>query len=350
MELNVDNYYYRDPPKLTKKPQNRIRFRLTVLPLRLHIDQDSMIFLMDYLVMAFPQIHPYIPIIFRSNQDKEFSINDYVRKPSELLYIESAIIDRIKITFDYKPKNIVQSMRRFIQIPSEFINFTSVNNVTISLHKLRIVDVFGWDVLLQRACSEWYPQFIRTLPVHYITGISLMKPIVSVGSGILDLVKVPCEVYKADGISKGLGLGALSFATKLFKGAADGAAIITVGATNILELIDESLGRGKTETSKYANQPANIIEGFQEAYTSISQQLKETSDNFLVIPREQYELYGTSGYVSAMARAIPLAIVKPIMGTTEGMSKVILAAKNQINQEDKKIADSKYRQKRNSPY
>jgi len=289
-------------------------------------------------VTAFPQIQPYIPIIFRSNQD-EYSFTDYVRKPTELLFLENALLDRIKITFDYTPKNI--SIRRVIKTPTEFINFTSVDNVTISLHKLRIVDVFGWDVLLQRAGSEWYPQFIRTLPVNYISGISLMKPIISVGSGILDLVKVPCKIYKRDGdIKKGLHLGALSFAKKIFKGAADGAAYFTIGATNMLELLG---GEKTTDTSKYANQPSNLIDGFQEAYTTISQQIRESSDNLLIIPLQQYELYGTSGYVTAMAKAIPLAIIKPIMGTTDGMSKVILGAKNQLNKEEKKISDSKYR-------
>jgi len=126
---------------------------------------------------------------------------------------------------------------------------------------------------------------------------------------------------------------------KFTQGAADGAARLTVGATTILETVG---GSSDSDNSKFANQPSNVVEGFQDAYTSLSTQLKEAKDNVVVIPLQQYQMYGTRGYVSAMMKAVPLAIIKPMIGTTDGMSKVILGVKNQINKQDKIIMDNKY--------
>jgi len=138
----------------------------------------------------------------------------------------------------------------------------------------------------------------------------------------------------------GLKKGAKSFVHKVTKGAADGAARLTVGATTLLETV----GGGTHDTlgSKFANQPSNLLEGFQDAYTSLSTQLKEAKDNIVVIPLEQFQTYGARGYVTAMMKAVPLAIIKPMIGTTDGMSKVILGAKNQINKQDKILSDNKY--------
>jgi len=254
------------------------------------------------------------------------------------LFLESASLGPFKISIDYKPKNL--SIRRFIKTPTELINVTPVDNVTILLHKLRLLDILGWDVLFQHTLSIWYPEIKRTLPLNYISGLRFLNPFISVGSGVVDLVTVPWNVYLQDGdVKKGIHEGAVSFVNKVAKGAVNGAVRLTVGATTILE----NIGRETNDTSKYANQPSNIVEGFQDAYSSMYTQIREASDNILVVPLQQYQLYGAYGYMSSMAKAVPLAIIKPMIGTTEGMSKVILGAKNQFNKEEKKIMDSKYK-------
>ena len=52
--------------------------------------------------------------------------------------------------------------------------------------------------------------------------------------------------------------------------------------------------------------------------------------------------HGATGYVAAMARAVPLAIIKPVIGISNGTTKVIQGAKNAINKQEKEVVDNKY--------
>lgn len=48
------------------------------------------------------------------------------------------------------------------------------------------------------------------------------------------------------------------------------------------------------------------------------------------------------GYVIGTMKAVPLAFIKPVLGATDGLSRVILGVKNQVDQSEKKLMDGKY--------
>lgn len=48
------------------------------------------------------------------------------------------------------------------------------------------------------------------------------------------------------------------------------------------------------------------------------------------------------GYVIGTMKAVPLAFIKPVRGATDGLSRVILGVKNQVDQSEKKLMDDKY--------
>lgn len=52
--------------------------------------------------------------------------------------------------------------------------------------------------------------------------------------------------------------------------------------------------------------------------------------------------FSTLGFVTAVAKAVPLAVVKPVRGTAEAASQLLLGARNQILPEEKRAADQKY--------
>lgn len=45
-------------------------------------------------------------------------------------------------------------------------------------------------------------------------------------------------------------------------------------------------------------------------------------------------------------KAVPLALIKPAIGATDGLSKLILGIKNQLDQPARKFDDGKYGNKR----
>jgi autophagy-related protein 2 len=104
-----------------------------------------------------------------------------------------------------------------------------------------------------------------------------------------------------------------------------------------------------TPTSKYANQPDNVAEGLQQGLETVTRQLREARDSIFVMPLAEFEKNGFQSAVKQVARAVPIAVLKPVIGTTAGLSKVLLGVRNQIDKTEKVISEDKYRGANTSP-
>jgi len=86
-----------------------------------------------------------------------------------------------------------------------------------------------------------------------------------------------------------------------------------------------------TRVSKYANQPADINEGMELAYKSLSKNIGTAAHTIFAVPMEVYERTGAQGSVRAVIRAVPVAVLKPMIGATEAFSKVLIGIRNSID-------------------
>jgi hypothetical protein len=97
--------------------------------------------------------------------------------------------------------------------------------------------------------------------------------------------------------------------------------------------------------SKYANQPADLNEGMELAYKSLSKNIGAAAHTIFAVPMEVYEQTGAQGSVRAVIRAVPVAVLKPMIGATEAFSKVLIGIRNSIDPEQKLQMEDKYKSK-----
>lgn len=171
----------------------------------------------------------------------------------------------------------------------------------------------------------WTPDVKATQLVDVISGVSPIRSVVNVGSGVADLVLLPIAQYKKDGrIVRGVQKGTTAFvkstameAIKLGARLATGTQVILEQAENVLggqfkdsitaetlqvsplaeEFMGHDVGSSEDEPtdsiSKYAEQPADVKEGVQSAYKSLQKNFNSAAQTILAVPMEVYERSGT---------------------------------------------------------
>lgn len=169
----------------------------------------------------------------------------------------------------------------------------------------------------------WTPDVKATQLAEVISGVSPIRSMVNVGSGVADLILLPIAQYKKDGrIVRGIQKGTKAFvkstaieAVKMGAKLATGTQVILEQAEGILggnfevpitaetlqtapenDLVFESDDVEEEEVldlrSKYAQQPADITEGVQVAYKSLRRNLSSAAQTILAVPMEVYERSG----------------------------------------------------------
>ncbi|KAG0301791.1 autophagy- protein 2 [Dissophora globulifera] len=403
------------------------RLKLRILPLRLYIDQDALIFLIKFFV--------------QSNSTANASASDEVppesvaavhegseKKPNEM-YFQSVKMGELSVKMDYKPKHVDYTGLtggNFV----ELMNFFHLDAAEMTLQEVRLHGINGFAKLGQELISSWLPHIRSTQVPHMVSGLTPIRSLVNLGSGIADLVLLPIEQYKRDGhIIRGLQKGGQAFTRATTLEALKIGTRLAVGTQVLLEHADEIFGSstatgpntgiatagrdyvgegddaydghgGKRvvatmvsdseaymqesldedqllrhlqyeqqhqqynpsgsssspgslsvpgagskagKLSKYANQPADINEGMELAYKSLSKNIGTAAHTIFAVPMEVYERTGAQGSVRAVIRAVPVAVLKPMIGATEAFSKVLIGLRNSIDPAQRLQMEDKYK-------
>lgn len=164
---------------------------VSVLPLRLHIDQDAL----DFLVRFF-----------------EFKDERFELPPDEMVYIQKFEISSIKLKLDYKPKKVDYAGLRSGKA-GEFANFFTLDGSTLTLPKVKLFGIPGAPKIGIGLGRAWLPVFQLTQVIGIISGVSPLRSVVNIGGGFKDLVAIPISEYKKDGrLWRSIQKGTVSFA------------------------------------------------------------------------------------------------------------------------------------------
>lgn len=182
----------------------------------------------------------------------------------------------------------------------------------------------------------WTPDVKANQLADVIAGVSPIRSLVNVGTGVADLVLLPIAQYRKDkrlvrGVQKGAGAFVKSTAMEAIKlGArlATGTQVILEQAEGVLgaagssqdvqfdrDITAETLpspiflprslapederfseaydGPSIERISKYADQPDSVKEGMQTAYRILTRNLNSAAQTILAVPMEVYERSGT---------------------------------------------------------
>ncbi|KAF8317481.1 hypothetical protein DL93DRAFT_2165719 [Clavulina sp. PMI_390] len=351
------------------------RLRMKILPLRLHVDQDALDFIKNFFAFSDPDAAP--PPAEPENSNATF--------------FQHVDIFPVELKLDYKPKRVdYRALREGRTI--ELMNFFHFDGSEMTLRHIEMFGETGWGPMLEKLNDLWSPDVKAHQLAEVISGIEPIRSFVNVGSGVADLVLLPIAQYQKDGrIMRGIQKGTTSFVkTTAIEALTIGARLAT-GTQVILEQAENMLGgpgpsasaqaelensllrwesvgtvgedefadddddeleygipgeemtRSVADLSRYAHQPTNVREGLQSAYKSLGKNLGEAAQTILAVPIEVYERAGTEGPVRAVVRALPVAVLKPMIGASEAVSKTLLGLRGSLDPHTRDNIAAKYK-------
>lgn len=301
---------------------SEIVLNVFVLPLRLHVDQDTV----DFITRFFEFQDDRFDCLMANLQD-------------EIPFIQKADIRAVKVKLDYKPKKVDYAGLRSGHT-TEFMNFFILDEAEIVLNHVKLYGISGFPQLSEKLNSIWMPDVRSNQLGDVLAGLAPVRSIVRLGSGIKDLVVVPVREYQKDGrVVRSLKKGAVQFAKNTTSELIKFGAKLAAGTQTILESAvppPEVTPTGSDETptklSLYANQPLTISQGISSAYTSLNRNLGLARDAM-----------GSVSSAKDMVKAAPVVVIRPMIGATEAVTRALLGVTNQIEPDRVKMVQEKYK-------
>lgn len=346
-----------------------------MLPVRLHIDQDTLEFLTRFLGF----------------KDSRFDL-----PVDEIIFFQKVVVDPIKVKFDYKPKKVdYQGIRTGHH--GEFANFFILDGSDISLQQTKVFGVLGFPGLGSALGRVYGPYIQKHQLASILYGLAPLRSIANLSGGVKDLVVIPVREYKKDGrllrsLQKGTSVFAktttyelLKLGIKLASGAqvllenseeyfgGEGTAArrhkskphnntaekemdpytsrklymnsdidigedLDIDLQNSILILDRSEHKDTDDereieklTSLYSNQPQNLKEGIKDAYKSLGKNLGSTKKTIVSLGGELQGAQSMQEQIALVARLGPIIVIRPMIGTTEAMMKALMGLSNDID-------------------
>ncbi|KAJ2850153.1 autophagy- protein 2 [Coemansia brasiliensis] len=430
----------------TSLETQELRVDVEISPLRCYIHQDAL----DFIIGFFETAERLSTKANMSSQRQERS--KWGVRSTDHPYFQIVRITPINVIFDYKPRRMRTMSGSKTQQggssagtdgapldgelpsapqpssrsrkPMELLNFFPLEDAEMTLSTVKVRGVAGIAKLIRELGHAWLPHLTQTQIPGVVSGITPLRSLVNLGTGVADLVILPLEQYRKDGrLVQGFKRGAQSFAKTTALEAIHLGAKVAVNAQTLLEQAgdvlnvdiassgdsagsgahsldsrresivsplgaehhlavdmadfpdyisldgrshagsDYSVGtssnagarRNVFGKSKYAKQPENLGEGMRQAYASLRSNVGDAVQTILAIPVVVQEdesgqvvdgATGRSpvhGSVRAVVRAVPVAVLKPMIGATEAVSKTLLGLRNTIEPARREQLEHKYK-------
>lgn len=385
-------------PESGRSPQECC-LRVSLMPLRLNIDQDALFFLKDFFTSLSAEVELLVtpdpevkkspgaevtcnlpryasslkdpsPVISFSSQkqtsengstesmdvingdDHRFSqeVTSYSDQP--VFFREFRFTSEVPIRLDYHGKHVSMDQGTLAGI---LIGLAQLNCSELKLKRLCYRHgLLGVDKLFSYAISEWLNDIKKNQLPGILGGVGPMHSLVQLVQGLKDLVWLPIEQYRKDGrIVRGFQRGAASFGTSTAMAALE----LTNRMVQTIQLAAETaydmVSPGPTfiETKKIkrfprhrlAHQPVDLREGVAKAYSVVKEGITDTAQTIYETAAREHENRGVTGAVGGVLRQIPPTVVKPFIVATEATSNVLGGMRNQIRPDVRQEESQKWR-------
>ncbi|XP_053553473.1 autophagy-related protein 2 homolog B isoform X2 [Bombina bombina] len=372
--------------------------RVTVMPLRLNIDQDALFFLKDFftslstevelLVTPDPEVkrtagadvmcnlpnhlcsHELNPVIsflgkahtvqnggthsagtFHSeNLENLEDVSSFNDQP--IFFREFRFTAEVPIRLDYHGKHVSMDQGTLTGI---LIGLAQLNSSELKLKRLCYRHgLLGVDKLFSYALNEWLTDIKKNQLPGILGGVGPMHSLVQLVQGLKDLVWLPIVQYRKDGrIVRGFQKGAASFGTSTAMAALEltNRMVQTIQAAAETAYDMVSPGPSPVElkrTKRFSHhrllhQPVDLREGVAKAYTVVKEGITDTAQTIYETAAREHENRGVTGAVGGVLRQIPPAVVKPLIVATEATSNVLGGMRNQIRPDVREEESQKWR-------
>ncbi|KAF7707420.1 autophagy-related protein 2 homolog A [Silurus meridionalis] len=359
--------------------------RISLLPLRLNIDQDALFFLKDFFSSMTAGINPYLPVdpaaevkadtTQKPSEEAEFGTGlgpdlttsvetTYSEQSSSsagsssssdqpIYFREFRFTSEVPIWLDYQGKHVAIEQGTFAGI---LIGLAQLNCSELKLKRLCCRHgLLGVDKVIQYAVNEWLTDIRKNQLPGILGGVGPMHSVVQLFHGVRDLFWMPIEQYRKDGrIIRGLQRGAASFGTSTASAALELSnrlvQAIQATAETVYDILSPTppltrcIAEGRPATRpRRTPQPADLREGVAKAYDTVREGVIDTAQTLCDVASRGHEQKGLPGAVGGVLRQIPPTVVRPLIVASEATSNLLGGMRNQIKPDARKEDFLKWR-------
>ncbi|XP_060036979.1 autophagy-related protein 2 homolog B isoform X3 [Erinaceus europaeus] len=386
-------------PEAGRSPQECC-LRVSLMPLRLNIDQDALFFLKDFLtslsteveiltapdpevkkspgadvtcslprrlsaskgpdlVLSFPGPKPPSQNdgansvgVVNGEEEKDFAAEEASHSDQPVFFREFRFTSEVPIRLDYHGKHVSMDQGTLAGI---LIGLAQLNCSELKLKRLFYRHgLLGVDKLFSYAVTEWLTDIKKNQLPGILGGVGPMHSLVQLAQGLKDLVWLPIEQYRKDGrVVRGFQRGAASFGTSTAMAALEltnrMVQTIQAAAETAYDMVSpgtlaiEPKKNKKFPHHRLAHQPVDLREGVAKAYSVVKEGLTDTAQTIYETAAREHESRGMTGAVGEVLRQIPPAVVKPLIVATEATSNVLGGMRNQIRPDVRQDESQKWR-------
>ncbi|GMF23084.1 unnamed protein product [Phytophthora lilii] len=382
--------------------EHRLKARL--LPLRINLDQEVVKFLRQFVPVEeapAPKNRPArrqiglmpddtddeVEITMHEGMTEMTPIGESAPTEGEVSlgawFFQSIDIKPCKIKIDYRPNHVDYAALRAGDY-LEVINLFVLEGMELVLRRVQMSGLDGWAALGENVLVSWVQNISRHQIHKCVASVSMppLRPFVNIGAGAADLILLPMEHYGRDRrLVRGIKKGASSFLKSVTIETLNTASKVAQGTQALLEHADDVVSSSsalRRKQLKYrqagsriarnsrrmggggirnaqdagggiggrqylAQQPASAAEGFGQAYDSLARELHVAAKTIVAVPLVEYKKTGSQGYVRSVIRAVPVAVLRPMIGASEAVAKALIGVRNAVDPELKEDIENKFK-------
>lgn len=340
--------------------------KLSIQPLRFNIDQDALFFIVDYFKSLFEREINFNHLKPQAQKTPSTAQESPSTSPKteQRIYIKNFIFaPDLLIRFDVNGKYDKRPNSQLGNLANILIMLTvHFSNTEIILKRINYKRGFlGIEKLINCLIKDWFTDIQKNQVKNIIKGWGIFNSIIQFFEGFTCLFWYPIEQYRKDGrVLYGIKKGSTAFSTCTILATIELTNRLFQFTKNVAEFFydlvtpHQTLSLGidgdnstilvlKNRNIRKRRNPNDIREGLTNAYYVFREGINDTADNFANEISNGNETTGFRGAVGGVLRQIPSAAIKPIVVTTEATCNILIGLKNQLNPDEKKDDDNKWK-------